>query len=217
MNSPQESQNQISLPNEFSIYYDAHHPKQTAITKNGNEYDLLTAFPDHPYCEKAEGFFQDAFVNGELTISTERVYIDQKITLYLRNRETFLVEPIVITGNIGQKITGVKSGIITSPEEFVGILCCPPKKPGESWIAFRPYDSSYLNRHVNKTGIHRQTPEVIPPHVHHLPNIRPAKSHSTRLEHKDRRNIDFAKLPPNIIMAEKEFREYFTNSTFVIV
>lgn len=218
MNSPPQLQNRIELPHGFEIITHPSHPERTEIVRNGKKYDLLTAYPDHPYCEKAENFFHDIFVKGGFSTATSRMHSNQRVTLYLRDRETFLVEPIEVIADIAQKFTGVKSGMITHPEELAGIMCCPPKDPKGSWIGFRNFDKNYLNSGTGQTpGKHRRTPHIIPPHITHLPNIRPEKNLAAALTDKERRDINFAELPPNIVLAGKEFREYFIYSSFIIM
>ncbi len=216
MDAPPHHNNRIELPDGFEIVTHSRHSEKTEITKSGQKYDLLSAFPDHPYCEKAEDFFHNIFAENGIHEDKATMHLNQKITLYLRNRETFLVEPVIIIADIAEKFAGVRSGIIMSPAEFTGIMCCPPKNQKGTWIAFRSYDTNYLNEINQRKVRDKKTPYTIQPHIRNLPNIRPLKNHAAGLPIGERRNIDFAKLPPNIILAEKELREYFTHTTLCI-
>lgn len=206
----------IELPQGFEIVINPDHPTKIEILRDNQKYDLLTAYPDHPYCNKAENYFHDIFVKAGFTIATSRMHSNQTAILYLRNRETFLVETVAITVDIAQKFTGVKSGIIINPPEFAGIMCCPPKDKKGPWTAFRNYDRSYLKT-SEEQGRHKHAPHIIPKHILNLPNVRPEKNHASRLTEKERRDLDFTKLPPNIVLAEKEFREYFVHSALAIL
>lgn len=217
MNSTPNLRNSIELPQGFEIVTNANHPEKTEIIRGDQKYDLLTAFPDHPYCEKAEDFFHNIFGQNGVLEDKAIMHHHQKVTLYLRNRETFLVEPIVIMADVAEKFAGVRSGIVMSPPEFAGIMCCPPKNAAGTWIAFRPYDPNYLNVINQKKARDKKTPYIIPRHIQHLPNIRPSKNHAARLTDGERKEIDFSKLPPNIILAEKELREYFTHTALAIL
>lgn len=218
MDAPPHHRNRIELPNGFEIVTHARHPETTEITKDGEQYDLLTAFPDHPYCEKAEDFFHNIFSeDGNVLQDKAVIHRNQQITLYVRNRKTLIVETITIQGDVAEKFSGVRSGIIFSPAEFAGIMCCPPKNKNGKWTAFRAYDTNYLNAINQQKARDKKTPYFIPAHVRGLPNIRPTKNHAAGLTTEERRDIDFSKLPPNIILAEKELNEYFTHSAFCIL
>lgn len=211
-----QSQTRIIPLQDFELRI---HDDQVEIVKNGDQYDMLNAYPDHPYCEKAEIYFHDAMQKGRTHFAHNaklRIYPKQKVAIYLRNRRTFLVEVAIVEADVALKTVNVRSGMTIDPPELGGLICCPPKNPGDPWIAARAYDRQYLAPRYSESRMQLRPPDVVTKHIKRMPHIRPEKNHAAGLTEAEERNIDFQSLPPNIILAEKELRHYFTHATFFV-
>ena len=187
----------------------------TRLVVDGQDHEVLTAWSNHPYCNRAEVYtsrIYQRFLDREATRRPDErnlsgeIYEDVSVLINLRNCATLEVSRHRFTATIFRKLYGgrglVSTGVTIAPGPIAGLLCAPHDESCQEWTVARPYMPG-LAKHSSKKDPEKA---IGPAHIHRL--ARPRCAYDSRAwsvtTDWPQPKVDFRSLSPRDVLTLEE-------------